>query len=303
MEWVQFWDCIQGVRPTYLGLPIALTVLSYFWRTLRWRHLFPREVPSIKVAYKALIFGFFMNNILPARAGELVRAHVGARLSGESRSLVLATIAAERLLDGVALSVLLGIGSITMGILGLHVAEYAHQLQYVGVAFAVVGILTVLLLSQRGLVDSLLLKCEGILAGSRFTVVLSKIRHFIEGLTPLLCPRRLPIILGWTSVVWGLELMVFWVVASAYGVHLTIYQAIFFLVSSNFASLIPAAPGGIGIVEAVATAVLVSMGVPRESAFAMALTQHVIQYAMVGLPGLYLLLRFRELRGVTASPS
>jgi uncharacterized protein (TIRG00374 family) len=217
--------------------------------------------------------------------------------------LVLATIAAERLLDGVALSVLLGIGSITMGILGLHVAEYAHQLQYVGVAFAVVGILTVLLLSQRGLVDSLLLKCEGILAGSRFTVVLSKIRHFIEGLTPLLCPRRLPIILGWTSVVWGLELMVFWVVASAYGVHLTIYQAIFFLVSSNFASLIPAAPGGIGIVEAVATAVLVSMGVPRESAFAMALTQHVIQYAMVGLPGLYLLLRFRELRGVTASPS
>jgi uncharacterized membrane protein YbhN (UPF0104 family) len=73
-------------------------------------------------------------------------------------------------------------------------------------------------------------------------------------------------------------------------------QAIFFLVSSNFASLIPAAPGGIGIVEAVSSAVLVSLGFDREVSIAMALTQHVIQYAMVGIPGLYLMLRFRELR-------
>lgn len=101
---------------------------------------------------------------------------------------------------------------------------------------------------------------------------------------------------------WSLELAVFWWVSLAYGVALSLHQALFFLVVSNFASLIPAAPGGIGIVEAVSTGMLVSLGVDREAAFAMSLTQHVIQYVMVGMPGLYLLLRFGELRAATSTP-
>jgi len=258
---------------------------------MRWRLLFPRTAPSLKVTYKALVFGFFMNNVLPARAGELVRAHVGARLSREPRSLVLATIVAERILDGLALSLLLSVAS-----LSIHGATYTRQLQYVGFAFGGAALFIMLLLSQRQMIERLLNTLEAKISSRTVSLFAGKSRHFIDGLAPLFCYRRLPLILFWTSAVWLLELSVFWLVSSAFAVQMSAQQAIFFLVSSNFASLIPAAPGGIGIVEAVSSAVLVSLGFDREISIAMALTQHVIQYAMVGIPGLYLMLRFRELR-------
>lgn len=296
MEWRQFAVCVRGVRPGHLVIPVVLTGLSYLWRTVRWRLLFPREAPALRTAYKGLVFGFFMNNVLPARAGELVRAHVGSKLSGESRSLVLATIAAERLLDGIALSLFLGIG-----LFGIHGVAYGGQLRVVALAFGAAGVLTLLFLSQRRLVDRVITEIESRVQAPAVGTALSKVRHFIDGLTPLFCPRRLPGILIWTLVVWSLELAVFWWVSLAYGVVLSVYQVLFFLVASNFASLIPAAPGGLGIVEAVSTTILVSLGVDREAAFAMSLTQHVIQYAMVGMPGLYLMIRFRELRAATTT--
>ena len=55
---------------------------------------------------------------------------------------------------------------------------------------------------------------------------------------------------------------------------------VIFLVTVNFSSLIPAAPGGIGVIEAVTKAVLVSVGVDPELALALVITQHVMQYLM-----------------------
>lgn len=296
MEWRRFGESIKSVDVSVLAIPVVLTAFSYVLRSMRWRLLFPRSAPSLKLTYKALVFGFFMNNVLPARAGELVRAHVGARLSGESRSSVLATILAERILDGLALSLLLSFASIT-----IHGARYTLELQYVGYGFFALAIFVVLSLSQRGLVESVFTLLEEKFTARGIYLFVSKGRHFIDGLGPLFCSRRLPLIIMWTSVIWMLELFVFWSVSDAFGIHISAPQAVLFLVSSNFASLIPSAPGGIGIIEAVASAVLVSLGFERETAIAMALTQHVIQYSIVGIPGLYLMVRFPELRGGSVS--
>ena len=65
------------------------------------------------------------------------------------------------------------------------------------------------------------------------------------------------------------------------------------MVAVNFSSLIPSAPGGIGVIEAVASAALVSIGVPRELALVMVLTQHVIQYIVVCIPGAIMTLSWR----------
>lgn len=296
MEWRRFGECLKAVDVSVLAAPVVLTAFSYVLRSIRWRLLFPRRAPSLKVTYKALVFGFFMNNVLPARAGELVRAHVGARLSGESRSSVLATIVAERILDGLALSMLLSIASIT-----IHGARYTRELQYVGYGFCGLALGVVLFLSQRGFVECIFTFLEERCSARGIALFVSKGRHFIDGLGPLFCSRRFPPILLWTLVIWMLELFVFWSVSDAFDVQLSVPQAVLFLVSSNFASLIPAAPGGIGIIEAVASAVLVSLGFERETAIAMALTQHVIQYTMVGIPGLYLMVRFPELRAGSVS--
>ena len=67
-----------------------------------------------------------------------------------------------------------------------------------------------------------------------------------------------------------------------------------FLVAVNFSSLIPSAPGAIGVIEAVTTAVLMSLGVEKEHALSMVLTQHAIQYLVVGLPGVVMLFTWKK---------
>jgi uncharacterized membrane protein YbhN (UPF0104 family) len=90
------------------------------------------------------------------------------------------------------------------------------------------------------------------------------------------------------------ELAVYWQVSSAFHQPLELPKCVLFMVAVNFSSLIPAAPGGLGVIEAAATAVLVSVGLEHEKALTMVLTQHVLQYLVVGIPGIFFLSTWRK---------
>jgi hypothetical protein len=241
-----------------------------------------------------LIVGFFMNNILPARAGELVRAHIGGKVSGEPRTLVLATIASERLADGLTISVMFTAIILLFG-RGHLDPEYARNLLYVAYLFGFIaaGVVTVLLLRNRlfewgdALIRHLDTKAS--------TYILTRVRTFVEGLCPLCMPKRALTIAIWSSVIWSVELGVFYSVSYAFSNPLTLSAAVLFLVAVNFSSLVPAAPGGFGVIELVAKKVLLSVGVASgELALSMILAQHIIQYAVVGVPGAFLLATLRS---------
>jgi uncharacterized protein (TIRG00374 family) len=169
-------------------------------------------------------------------------------------------------------------------------SEYGNRLLLVAFAFGGVAAGTVITLSQRKLLFAVIDSFARKYASEKMNYVVSKLHAFLDGLTPLYSPKMLPGIIGWSVVIWGLELGVFGSISWAYGVNLSVAVVVLFMVTSNFSSLVPAAPGGIGIVEAVSTAVLVSVGVDKEQALAMALTQHVIQYVVVGIPGALVLM-------------
>ena len=77
--------------------------------------------------------GFFVNNLIPARMGEFVRAHLGGRATDQSRSTVLATIAGERLADGLTISLIFS----TLFSIGATTEEFsgARELSYVAFMF------------------------------------------------------------------------------------------------------------------------------------------------------------------------
>jgi len=127
VDWRDLFSHIKACNPFWIISAVTLTCISYLARAYRWKFFFPTKRLSYPEATKILFLGFFMNNILPARAGELVRAHVGAKLSGERRTLLLATIASERLVDGLTISLMfvgfaLGLGDPTMSAELLYVA-------------------------------------------------------------------------------------------------------------------------------------------------------------------------------------
>lgn len=318
----------------WVALAVALTCLSYFLRARRWQLLFPEgrraggtspegakaEIASsgipaamsgVKAAANAdgslyyrdslrvIFLGFMLNNILPARAGELVRAHLGAKVTGASRALVLGTVASERLVDGLTISLMFVAFSFQLGD-----QEYSRQLSYVALGFAAISLGVLFVLAARPLILKILRERQGDLpteqsaateevgsngaknrAAKMVNYIGRKAGSFMDGLAPLYSWTTLPALLLWSVAIWFLELLVFSFVSNAYGGELTFSEAVLFLVTANFSSLIPAAPGGLGVVEAAVSTVLASIGLGREKALTLALTQHAIQYCVVGIAG------------------
>lgn len=267
---------------------VGMTVLSYIFRGRRWMYLFPECKLSFGDSTRVLTLGFFFNNVLPARAGEFVRAHLGAQLTGQSRALLLATIASERLVDGLAISLLFVLFAFGVGDHNL-----SQNLFYVAAGFAAVAIGVIITIALRAPIFRLVMKLQKRFNSKRFAYLLDKIAVFIDGLSPLCAWDKLPMIVLWSLVIWWNELFVFYLISHAYGAYLSLAQAVLMMVAVSFSSLIPGAPGGIGVIEMIASSALVSIGIPRELALSMVLTQHVIQYLVVCIPGALMTLTWR----------
>jgi uncharacterized protein (TIRG00374 family) len=289
-DWGEFWSHVKEADKLWLLLAVGLTGCSYVFRSRRWQFLFPeKSVIGIFDSWRVLKLGFFMNNVLPARAGEIVRAHMGSKTTGLTRTLVLATIASERLLDGLALSLFFVIFS-----LGLGKEELSTELLYVAYVFAAASLAVGIILFFREPIFKFIERINGRFGGKAATYTLQRVKIFIEGLAPLFQKNRIGIIVLWSIFIWFVELGVFTAVGVAYGVHMEMPFYVLFMVAVNFSSLIPAAPGGIGVIEAVVKTVLMSVGIAPELALAMVITQHVIQYTVVGIPGAAIMLTWKE---------
>lgn len=90
----------------YVFPAIGLTLLSYVTRAYRWQILLSpfKQIP-IKEIYAPLMIGF-MGNILPARAGEFLRAYLIGKKQGITFAGAFSTIIVERLFDLIILLML-----------------------------------------------------------------------------------------------------------------------------------------------------------------------------------------------------
>lgn len=90
---------LVSVEYAYLLPAVFLVALSFLFRAIRWRYLIGsiKEVRTTSL-FSPLMVGF-MGNLLPARAGELIRAYLLGKKENVSFSASFATIFVERLLD------------------------------------------------------------------------------------------------------------------------------------------------------------------------------------------------------------
>lgn len=289
VDWPVLVAHLGGVNRLLLAAALMLTCLSYLMRARRWQFLFPGFGLSYKNSVRVLFLGFFMNNILPARAGELVRAHMGSRSTGQTRTLVLATIASERLTDGLTLSLLFVAFCFHLGD-----AQLSEGLSYVALLFACVTLAVLLTLILRNPLLELAERVSARVDHKASDYLFDRLRLFLDGLKPLCSADTFPIVILWSVAIWFIELSVYSSISIAFDANLSLPMCVLFMVTVNFSSLIPAAPGGIGVIEAIATSVLVSVGVPRELALTMVIAQHAIQYLVVGIPGALVMFTWKK---------
>jgi glycosyltransferase 2 family protein len=113
---VRLADLRSAARPLrwdLVALAVACDIASYACQGLRWSLLL-RPVGRLPVTRttQAIYIGLFTNEILPLRAGEVVRAFLAARRLGTGAGAVLPSMVVERLFDGVWTALAIGVTAI-----------------------------------------------------------------------------------------------------------------------------------------------------------------------------------------------
>jgi len=230
-----------------------------------------------------VLIGFMGNNVLPARLGEVLRSHCAAAKTSDDRGRtnVLASVAAERILDGLILGVfaLLATKLVAMD-RGLKLALFL-----LSAAFAALTSCLVFGIHYHERIRSCIAAANRRFPGHVTAFAREKAMQFLDGLLPLgTMPRLLKALVG-SWVIWTVEALCCYYIGLAVWREMRLQTALLFLVVVNFASLVPFTMGGVGSIEAVAPMYLMSSGLPAHAAFAMVLLQHGVQYVFTTIAG------------------
>ena len=282
LDWNKVAGFLSTAKVSYLVIAIFLTVTSYLLRALRWKQMFKNPTVGFFESYRSLISGFFVNNILPARAGEVYRAYRFGRATGYKGSFTLATIFIERIADGFFISLIFLLFCTKQFSSKLA----AEPLALVSSAFFALAGFSFVAYKFRNFFCSICDQAEGYFKFRFAKRAVDIVRGFVLGFSILTFANVASIVIL-SCAIWSIELGVFTCCFLAYSTELTLPEVATALVSANFSSLIPSAPGAIGVIEKVATGYMSRMGVAPEVAFAGISTQHIIQYLVVGIPGVF----------------
>jgi uncharacterized protein (TIRG00374 family) len=276
-------------RVDWRTLPLALLLLytGITIRAYRW-HILLRPVHDIPTrdVFPIMIIGYAANNVLPLRAGELVRAWVLEQRYGVRKTAALATIAVERLFDGVTMLLFVG-GAAT--VIGLN-AELQHVALVAAFIFAAAIAGLVVLLVGGTLRERLLRLVIRPLPDRLAARVERMAESFLAGLGVLTRRGDLALVAMLSVVAWGFETSMYWMVARAFGDPLaeamTPAAALLTTAIANLATLVPSGPGYVGTFEAgVLLAVNGALGIGRGLALSYAVLLHVLLWLPVTVWG------------------
>ena len=103
VSWNELIASFKDIELVYLLPAFAIILSTYVVRAYRWRILLrPFKQIPVKDIYAPLMIGF-MGNVLPARAGEFLRAYLVGKKHGITFAGAFSTIIVERLFDMVCL--------------------------------------------------------------------------------------------------------------------------------------------------------------------------------------------------------
>lgn len=267
-------------------------------RPLRWQLLLR---PLGRYRYGQIrdvqLTGFMVNNILPARLGELARALLLWKVAGASRRGTLTTIGIERLFDGAVL-----IGLLSMVGLLFDVPPWTRSLGRVmaPVLAGLVGLMLWLTFAHRSLFW-LIERALFFLPRRARARIVGFLERFVDGTRALRSPALILGALSLSLLVWGLEVFVYHSMMDGFGYSPPLWVAALTLTVTNFGIAVPSAPGYLGVFEAACSGALIGVGLKKELALSYAIGLHLMMFVCITGTGLLLMWRLGlGLRDVTA---
>ncbi len=234
-------DLISNIRSLdwrWVSIAVLTDLSVYVTHAWRWNTLLS---PIVRLRLwrtaQAIYIGLFANEVLPLRVGELIRCYLLAHWNDLRLSLGFASAAVERLIDGVWLLIAFLItASLVKGI----PEDLVILVQILGVLVlsGVVVLLWIIIRKQQA---------HAVVRESRWSATL---RHVVEGLHLMGNWRTLSLTSAISLLYLLLQFFTVYALMRADRLDLSFWAAAAVLTIVRLATVVPSAPGNVGLVNA-----------------------------------------------------
>ncbi|MEO8704930.1 MAG: lysylphosphatidylglycerol synthase transmembrane domain-containing protein [Kofleriaceae bacterium] len=281
LEWAEF--------VPYLLVYFGLMVVSHLCRSLRWNYLLAplgiRVPPGPLLAISSV--GFMAILALPARLGEFVRPGL-LRRRGISASAALGTVAVERIIDGLMISLFVFFAFIARR--GPDAPGWMMPTAFIALGAFIAALFFIVFAMKKP--EATVAFCIKLSLLNRFApriakIIEAKLLEMIRGFAVLRDIGNMTKFCLWTAVYWAANGFTVWVLAQAFHLPLTLIGGFAIMGIVGVGISLPNSPGLVGQYQALTLAGLalyLGPAVEKDGAmyglaFGYAMTQHLFQVA------------------------
>jgi uncharacterized protein (TIRG00374 family) len=286
VAWGDVWRELRASNlPLFLAAATCATLI-FPLRAIRWRVILDPVAPRLPVGmlWRATAIGMMVNNVVPARAGEIARAFALTRETPRvGFAAAFASIAVDRVFDAIVLLLLLCVAMLDPRFPGGALIGGRPVSQWVGSwgTLAVLGMFAVFyvfVFFPQWIVTAFEWFARRV-APSIEARGRDIILTFAAGLGVLRHPGRFAAVFAWTVAHWLVHGLAFWLGFKAVGIGAPYTAALFLQGLIALGVAVPSSPGFFGVFEAIAKTGLSDVyGVPTTLAVSWAIGYHILAF-------------------------
>jgi len=282
---------LAGAKPQWIAISLGFIAIAYSLKIYRWVTMLRSLGSTVSLGTAAVPFlgGVAFNNVLPFRAGDVIRVMAFQRFTGIPASGQIGTLVLERLLD---LFVLMAFLFATVTYLQTDVLDETLLTGLKLAALAVAAAILVFIAAPRSIrivvrwVEGRIPKLRA--AGEAFL-------RLSDAVATLSRPAFIARVTGISILAWLAEGGAFYSVGMALGIAATPEAALLALSVGTLSTIIPSSPGYVGTFHYFTARTVSGFGASEVGATAFAVLIHAILWLSITATG-FLLLALSGLR-------
>lgn len=266
----------------YLLLLIPFFILIMTLRAKRWKILLPKNDCGFYNLYEIYMTSNLLNVFLPARAGDIFRGCYFGHKYNLSKLNVLGTVAAERILDGLTVIVIL-----LSGIILYNKSAFAVKLAVAASVLFISGFIFAVCIYKYNKIDEI---CDFVKKNTLRLPFHKKLCSFIDNLNPKLnafirgfetfnSPKLLANAIFFSIFSWAGDCVFIYLLVLAFGIKASFIMTFFIVSFIALSTIIPSSSMYVGLYQYAFILAMALFGVEKSPALSISLVQQGIMLA------------------------
>jgi uncharacterized protein (TIRG00374 family) len=261
-NWKALTGNIAAINWWWVSLGVLFNILGTFSQGYRW-HLLLKPMGAIRIrrATQAIFSGFFINDILPMRIGEIARGFIVSVWMSKEFVSIVPSMALERLFEGVWLAIGIGLTAIFVP-LPRDLDRAADIFGFI--VLALVGLFLLITMRKKCVPESG--RAGRFVHAKRLRRLKSLVERLGDGFRSIGLSRNFYLAFLTSLFFFVLQTFSFWFIMKAYGFHFSFWVGAAILVIVIFGTALPNVPANIGAYQFFCVVGLTLFGVGKTAA-------------------------------------